>query len=307
MFHIPKEETRAIVECALLLLVVALVVIGVKDCSRGGDSLDQTVSPIEQKALSDLEKQIKEDSLKHQSTYKGAHLAAQLFPFDPNHADSATLCRLGLSEWQVSNMMKYRRRGGKWRSPDDFHRLYGLSEEDFQRLKPYVRIAQADRGGRYVPFEYENYGTPKGEKPAYEKQEKLAEGTTLLLDEADTTQLKQIPGIGSYYAQKIVKYRERLGGFVSVSQLSEVEGLPAGVSRWFKLSGQTAVKQIPINKASFKELVRHPYLSYEQTKAIVNHIRQYGPIHSWKELRLYKEFTDDDFHRLAPYFSFKEN
>lgn len=61
----------------------------------------------------------------------------ETFPFDPNRADSATFVRLGLRPWQASNALKYRRRGGRWRSPDDFARLYGLSEADFRRLRPY--------------------------------------------------------------------------------------------------------------------------------------------------------------------------
>ncbi len=306
MFRVPKEETRAIVICSLLLFVVILVMVGVWKCDSNGQTSSNDITAAEQDSLTELEKQVKADSTQRSANYEGAHLAAHLFPFDPNHDDSVTLRKIGLSQWQVKNLMKYRRRGGKWRSPDDFRRLYGLSESDFQRLKPYIRIAKADRLERYIPFEQQDYyGTPKGEIPHYEKQEKLAEGTTLSLNEADTTQLKKIPGIGSYYAQKIVKYRERLGGFVSVSQINEVEGLPPGISRWFQLSGENHVKQLVINKATFKELVRHPYLSYEQTQAIINHIRQYGPIRSWQDLRLYKEFTEDDFHRLTPYIRFK--
>ncbi len=306
MIHISREETRAFALGAVLCCAVLLVVTCVVKCGGNRSLKTEELTAAEEKALEELEQQVKADSLHHLPADKSAHLATHLFPFDPNHTDSATLRQLGLSEWQVTNLMKYRRRGGKWRSADDFQRLYGLSEQDFQRLKPYVRIAKADQKGRYVPFsEQYYYGTPKGEMPHYEKQEKLTEGNTLSLNEADTTQLKQIPGVGSYYARKIVQYRERLGGFVAVSQVDEVEGLPPGISRWFRLTGEDHVKQLPINKATFKELVRHPYLNFEQTKAIVNHIRQYGPIHSWQELRLYKEFTDDDFQRLAPYFSFK--
>lgn len=231
----------------------------------------------------------------------GADARRQPFPFDPNHADSLTLLEVGLSPWQVRNMLRYRRKGGRWRSPDDFARLYGLSEEEFRRLRPYVRIAPADRPKAYAREEH--YGRPLPEQPRYERTEKYAEGTKVSLNEADTTELKHIPGIGSYYAGKIVRYRERLGGYVSVAQLAEVEGLPAGVSRWFVLSGQPVPKRISLNRASFKELVRHPYLNYEQTKCIVNHIRRYGPIRSWNELRLYKDFSAHDFERLAPYFS----
>lgn len=102
-----------------------------------------------------------------------------------------------------------------------------------------------------------------------------------------------------------MRYREKLGGFVSVRQLDEIEDMPAGLSRWFDEDlHETKVRKLPINKATFKELVRHPYLGYERTKIIVKHIRQYGPIRSWKDLRLYKEFGERDIERLTPYVVF---
>lgn len=302
--HFRKEELQLAAVCLSLLLIVAAIAIGVSQCKKSDERAD-VLTIAERKALNEAAKNIEQSEKSARAPYASAHLAEQLFPFDPNHADSATLLRLGLSKWQVSNMMKYRQRGGRWRSPDDFRRLYGLSENDFQRLRPYIRIAKADQRGKYVPFPREPYyGVPKGEEVNYEKQPKLSEGITLPLNTSDTTALKQLPGIGSYYAQKIVKYRERLGGFVNTTQLADVEGLPAGLSRWFTVESNPQVKQLRINHATFKELVRHPYLSYEQTKVIVNHVRQYGPIHSWRDLRLYKEFSEKDFERLTPYIRF---
>ena len=274
-------------------------------CNKQHDDYSNALSPSELKTIEKLKQQIKIDSL-HQERLYTPQISDSLFAFDPNHTDSVKLLKLGLSNWQVANMMKYRRKGGKWRSVDDFQRLYGLSKTDFKKLKPYIRIAEKDKRGRFVPFEYyyNEYAANKSEKPRYEKIEKLKEGVTLDLEHADTTILKQIPGIGSYYASKIVKYRERLGGFISTNQLYDIEGLPSNVSRWFTLSSQPSVKKIRINHATFKELVRHPYINYEQTKDIVNHVRQYGPLHSFKELRLYKEFSEKDFQRLEPYIQF---
>lgn len=304
--RIPKEDARVLVFLSLLSVVAfAFVCYLMPMCSRDGGDGELKVNEL--KELQGVQSGFEEDSVRD-SQYWEAHLAEKLFVFDPNHADSLTLRKIGLSGWQIRNMMRYRQKGGKWRSPDDFARLYGLEEADFRRLRPYIHIAEADRRSRYVPFEkYESYkdGTPMPEQPQYEHKDRLQEGEVLSVNTADTTQLKRLPGIGSYYAKKIVNYRERMGGFVSVRQIEEIEGLPAGISRWFVLDGdENAVKKIRINKATFSQLVRHPYLSYDQVKDIVNHIRQYGPLKSWRDLRLYKEFTDKDFARLAPYFSF---
>lgn len=124
------------------------------------------------------------------------------------------------------------------------------------------------------------------------------------LNACDTAQLKAVPGIGSYYAGKICRYRERLGGFLSVEQIKEVEGLPPGVERWFSVGSQPTVRKLRVNRASFKELVHHPYVSAEQAKAIRNYVHHYGRIDSWRDLKFLDEFTEADVRRLAPYVAF---
>lgn len=302
-----RSSHKGLCLIALLIAVSALIRVGI---SHFSDEKPFALQKENADSLEAFESQAEEASASP-SKQGSQRIAPQgpLFAFDPNHADSATLRRVGFTDRQVRNLMAYRRKGGIWHSPDDLSRLYGLHPEDFQKLRPYIRIAQADRRQEYdrdwekSPYPY---GTPKGEKPALTKRtEKLAEGTVINLNQADTTLLKMIPGIGSYYAGKIVKYRERLGGFISTHQLTDIEGLPAGIARWFEVTPDAHPVQTHINRADFKTLVRHPYLSYEQTKVIKNHIRQYGPIRSWHDLRLYKEFTDADFQRLSPYFDFK--
>lgn len=302
MFTHSRSEVRALVFAALLLTIIAAILLVALRC--GSEESAFAPNDAELRQIRALQKQMQKTE---EVSYKATHyhgLADSLFVFDPNHADSLTLLRLGLEPWQIHGMMRYRAKGGRWRSADDFKRLYGLSASDYERIRPYVHIDPADRCRTYVPYERNEYGTPQGERVAYEHIEKYAEGTHVPINEADTNDLKRIPGIGSYYAQKIVAYRERLGGFVSVSQIDEIEGLPSGASRWFEMATNPHPKQIRLNHATFKQLVRHPYLSYEQTKVIINHIRCYGPLHSWRDLRLYAEFTEADFARLTPYFTF---
>ena len=135
--------------------------------------------------------------------------------------------------------------------------------------------------------------------------QKYSPGTVISLNVADTTMLKRIPGIGSYYAGKIVRYRERLGGFVNVTQLKEIDGLPPHIEDWFKVDEAVITERLRINHADFKALVRHPYLNYEQVKVITNYIRLHGPLKGFEDLRLSKEFSEKDFERLRPYIDFR--
>ena len=226
--------------------------------------------------------------------------SVQSFPFNPNTADSMTLLRVGLKPWQVKNLMAYRRAGGRWKDADDFKRLYGLSDEEFQRLRPYVQIPPAVKEVYFTEHDRARQDSLHHLRP-----EKFTQLTVLDLNTVDTLTLRKIPGIGVGYSRSIVSYRERLGGFVSVAQLKDIEGLPARIEEWFSVEEQVAVRTISINKSDFKTLVRHPYLSYEQVKVITTHIRKYGSLRSWKDLQLYPEFTPQDFERLTPYFVFE--
>lgn len=292
-YYLDKSERRALF---CLLLVIFLIF-----CARrwllSGERQDDGDAGTVSVEWQSFERQMRSDSTR-QARRNGGIRAAALFPFDPNRADSATFVRLGLRPWQARNALRYREKGGRWRSADDFARLYGLSREDFLLLRPYIRIpAEKEAGGGAVRAEKRD--TFRTRYP-----EKYAEGTVIDLNEADTTTLQRIPGIGSYYSGKICRYRERMGGFVSVSQIAEVEGLPQGVERWFSVAADVEVRKINVNKATFKELVRHPYLSYEQVKVITEYIRKHGDIRDWSDLRLSGQFSDADFRRLRPYFVF---
>ncbi|MCD8296044.1 MAG: helix-hairpin-helix domain-containing protein [Prevotella sp.] len=75
-------------------------------------------------------------------SYGGAkeNTKAELFYFDPNTADSAQFARLGIRPRQIHNIYKYRAKGGRFRRPRDFSRIYGLSEKKYKELEPYIRI-----------------------------------------------------------------------------------------------------------------------------------------------------------------------
>ncbi|MBR1387501.1 MAG: helix-hairpin-helix domain-containing protein [Alloprevotella sp.] len=218
------------------------------------------------------------------------------FYFNPNTCDSATFVRLGLKPWMARNAMKYRKAGGYWKSADDFRRLYGLSDADFERLRPFIQI---DAPGK-EPAAVAQPDTFTAKYP-----QKYLPGMRIDINTCDTLALRGIPGIGAYYARKIYEYRTRLGGFHSLTQLHDIEGLPDGISDYLYIQSDAVLTRIHINSASFKTLVRHPYLNYEQTRDIVNYIKKYGPLKSWNDLQFSSHFTEKDFQRLAPYFDFK--
>ncbi len=230
----------------------------------------------------------------------------ETFAFDPNTADSATLLRLGFAPWQVRNIIKYRARGGRYRRVEDLKRLYGMTPELYERLAPYVKIDK-----RFQPYSEEELnaddvrsGGQDSSKLRYPRQEKFKELVQLDLNSVDTTTLKMVPGIASYRARQIVRYRDRLGGFVSIDQLSEIEGFPADeLSVWFKV--ETGVtKRININKAAVPEMGRHPYIGFARARAIADYRRKQGHINSLADLQLLTGFGSDDIVRIEPYIEY---
>lgn len=135
---------------------------------------------------------------------------------------------------------------------------------------------------------------------------KLLQGETVELNNADTTTLKKIPGIGSGYANRIVKYRTLLGGYADITQLNEVWGMDDElydkITAYLTLVPNT--KKIRINSAGFEELNGHPYISYKQAKVITDVKERKGNIESINRLSLLEEFTANDIRRLTPYLSF---
>lgn len=141
---------------------------------------------------------------------------------------------------------------------------------------------------------------------SYIKIEKLSAGQTISLNSSDTAQWKKIPGIGSSYASRIVKYRALLGGFVDKQQLMEVYGIDTEMYSQISpyIEEDSNCDKFKVNVLQFKELLRHPYLNYDQVKVITNLIEKKGRINSINELEMFEEFTSDDISRLQPYLDF---
>ena len=238
----------------------------------------------------------------------------ETFPFDPNTADSTTLLRLGLSPWQVRSIYRYRAKHGRYHTPEDFMRVPGMTNEQWGRLGPVVRIAKE--------FQYVNPKQKVQEsvdemddfaqnavpdtvsRDTFPRLEKIKSGQTIDINTADTTLLKMIPGIASKRAARIVAYRSRLGGFVAVEQAMEAIEMPDTVLQYMTVSALPVAK-INVNKLSVQQLTKHPYLNFYQARAIFEHRRNKGDLHSIEELSRLDAFRPTDIDRLRPYITFE--
>jgi len=225
-----------------------------------------------------------------------------LFTFDPNTASVQELLRLGLKPWQVRNLLKYRTKGGTFRKPEDFGKLYGLSARQYKALLPYIKIDREQFLPASKIVEKDPYEPVYISGDTFPRQRKIVLGETVDIATADTSALKTVPDIGSYFARKIVYYRNQLGGYVSVAQLDDISDFPSDAKKFLTV-GTIAVRQIHINTATLVQMKRHPYMGFFRAKTIVDYRREHGMIRSLEELAGSKYFTDESIQRLAPYVS----
>lgn len=249
----------------------------------------------------------KESSYRFKQTFpEGLSPAVILTPFDPNTADSITLCRLGLPGWMARNVLRYRDKGGKFRKAEDFKKIYGMTEERFQTLLPYIRITPKEEikeGPKIVRL----YTTPADSDTALvarKFQEKYPAGTVIDLNRADTTELKKIPGIGSGIARLITGYRQRLGGFYSITQLEEIHIDATQLRPWFSID-TLSIRRLNLNRVGIEQLRAHPYINFYQAKAIVEYRKKRGELHNLKPFVLYEEFSEEDLERIGHYVCFE--
>ena len=237
----------------------------------------------------------------------------QLFKFDPNTATESQLLSLGLSQREVSNILKYRARGGRYRVKEDFARVYGLTLEKYRQLEPYIAIKPQIMAADVIKREKNNPPpsslsphpsslSPQPSAVGLRASRKLRYGETVDINSADTAMLKRIPGIGDYYAMRIVELRKRKQVFSSPEELLAIRNFPETA-----LTYMTASQDFPaiyINCWSQKQLASHPLLNYTQARDIISLRRLSGPITSATDLAALPSFSPALIEKITPLLRF---
>lgn len=205
------------------------------------------------------------------------------FPFDPNTLGEAGFRKLGLRDRLVKTLLNYRNKGGKFYTRESLQRIYGLHEDEYRQLEPFIRL----------PGQQDNPGWTKKEI------------TPVGINSADTTQWISLPWIGSKLAANIVAYRERLGGFTRPEQLLEVYGItPESYARFrpYLRVDKTRIRRLNLNTATYYELNAHPYLHGALADSLTalrrRHQYKLDNLQQLKEIAL---INDEIFRKIAPY------
>lgn len=190
------------------------------------------------------------------------------FRFDPNDVSVEDLCRLGFTRKQAESIEKYRRSGGRFRRKEDFKRSYVVSDSIYRRLEKYIDIPLVD------------------------------------LNAADSADFDGLPGIGGWFASKMLEHRKALGGYSYKEQLMDIYRFDQekfdGLSDLIVINPET-VTPYPLWSLPADSLRMHPYIAdYETARAIVL-FRDNNPEELWtiEELRKAGILTEDAASRFS--------
>jgi len=208
-----------------------------------------------------------------------------LFPFDPNTITEKEWQLLGLTNKQIKTVFNYKNKGGKFFKKEDLKKIYGLSENDYKKLEPYIQIISSPPspfGGR------------------------TEDGGLIELNSADSSSLVSLKGIGPSFTNRIIKYRNLLGGFYKKEQLLEVYGFTEemlnNISNKIEVDNEK-INVININSAGMDQLKKHPYIKGNNAKLIVNYRAAHGNYNNVNEIKNIKVINDSIFNRMSFYLT----
>lgn len=219
------------------------------------------------------------------------------FSFDPNTVSAEEWITMGFSQKEAAMVVNFRNKGGKFYKKADVLKLYCVNEEDFNKLKDFIKIeAYTEKKGGDTILKKTNKSTP------YKKKKYVP--LIVEINSADSVTLLKLRGIGPVFARRIINYRTKLGGFVKKEQLMEVYGVDS--LRYSKFASQilldtTRVSKINLNSVGFKTMLKHPYFEYFMVKAIFDYKRSIGEYKQVEDLRQIKLIYEQLYQKIMPY------
>lgn len=208
------------------------------------------------------------------------------FPFNPSQLPESKWKQLGFDEHQIKIIKNYELKGGKFRFKEDVKKIYGIRPEEYQMLEPYILLPNK-----------EEMSTRNWEKKKINPIE---------INSADSLQWLKLPGIGPAYSARIIKYRNKLGGFARINQLLEVYGMDSARYNSIKpylIININLIKKINVNKSSINELMKCPYIDMLLAKSIVNTRSYKGYYKKNTDLKNIKLMYDDIYYKIEPYIT----
>jgi competence ComEA-like helix-hairpin-helix protein len=229
------------------------------------------------------------------------------FTFNPNTIPAEKFKQLGFKDWQVKTIENYRNKGGQFHKKEDLKKIYGVTPEQYSKIESYINIPPTKdfsplNKNNQKQYDSNNKTTNNYKKPAPKPKQHLD------LNRSSKEQLMKISGIGPAFSERIIKYRNQLGGYKYKTQLKEVWGITPEI--YTQISSQLFVtnirtKKLNINTLKAEELVKHPYINWNIANAIVSFREKHGNFMEISEIKKLHLVTDELYNKLQPYLTVK--
>lgn len=222
----------------------------------------------------------------------------KIVPFNPNFISDFKGYTLGMSIDEIDRLHAFRAKDKFINSKLEFQEVTGVSDSLLDMIAPFFKFPDWVRSSSMRPVMYKNSST-----------EKFKDKTVQWIDlnAATAKDLQSINGIGEKLSARIVKFRDRLGGFLADDQLFEVYGLAPEIAKralsQFKVIKKPEIVKINVNTATVEELSKLIYIQKEVAQHIVNYRDLNGGINSLNELVTIEGFPTERFDRIALYLS----
>lgn len=227
---------------------------------------------------------IKSDNYQNSNTFVKS---ITLFEFNPNTISKEQWEQLGVSKFAAERLVNYVAKGGKFKSKSDLLKTYGFTQEDFERLEPYIKIDSI-----------------ANVKPVNNTVPDIAiNRVTTNINTASKEQFMQL-GFSADNAMRIIKFRENAGGIYSSEQLTSLFGIDMAVlseAQPFLVADENEIVKLNINTATTSTLAAHIYISDEMAQAIVDYRNATGKFYSLSEIRKVPGMYAGLFEKLKPY------
>lgn len=300
-----KERIGAL---ALLTLLVALGGVYLMLPQLVKSRLKNDQAAFKQQVEAFIQARKKEKEQEQKSKTSSADSTAQTteltpFPFDPNNLPREKWQKIGFSDKQIDIIKNYEKSGGHFYDKDDFKKIYGISEKEFEQMESYIRIEKPEKPSKKQYTD--NRENQEQDKQKREESEAY-QPPHLDINSTDSTELIKIRGIGAVFSKRIVKYRNYLGGFFTKKQLLEVysfDSIDYAKVQEFLWVDTSGIRKIALNKASFSQLQKHPYIDYYMVKEIVDYREDHGRFENLNELRELKLMYDERFQKIKHYLT----
>lgn len=216
----------------------------------------------------------------------------ELFNFNPNGLSTDDWVRLGLSAAQARSVKNFEAKGGKFETKEDVKKLFVISAERYAELEPFIVLPE--KSAKSI----------KDQSPISNHQSPLP--SVVELNTADSSLLVSVNGIGPAFAKRILEYRERLGGFHSINQLTEIYGIDTEKFAAIKNSvkaDSSYIHKINLNTAVVSEFKRLPYISPNVANALVNYRKAHGSFKNVADIKGCALINEELYRKIVPYLS----